>query len=311
MNTSLPTSGDPRTAVPSPSRRLLPGPTAPWVRQVAAWALLLVVVVFSVRAAGPRRVVSQTVGTDELLLALAEPSQVAALSHLAREEVFSAVSEQARAYPVLEKQHDAEAVLRFDPDLVLVANYSRGELVAQLRRAGVRVFVIERYESLEDAFDNLRALGRELGAEARAEAIIADGRRRVEVLRERLRGATPVRVIAPSTYGVIGGAETTFQDLCDHAGAENLAATLGKLVGHAAPPSEQMLTWPVDRVVLPGDSVSAALEPYLALPPYKYMKAVRERRVALVRAYQLSSVTHHRIEGYEQLARALHPERFE
>ena len=33
----------------------------------------------------PVRVVSQTVGTDELLLALAEPEQVAALSHLARE----------------------------------------------------------------------------------------------------------------------------------------------------------------------------------------------------------------------------------
>src|SRR5205807_9182849 len=55
-------------------------------------------------------------------------------------------------------------------------------------------------------------------------------------------------LIAPSTYGVIPGNDSTFQDLCDHAGAENLAWTLGHLHGHEAPPNEQMLTWPIDRV---------------------------------------------------------------
>ena len=42
------------------------------------------------------RVVSQTVGSDELLLALAEPEQVAALSHLSRESIYSAVAEEAK-----------------------------------------------------------------------------------------------------------------------------------------------------------------------------------------------------------------------
>ena len=56
---------------------------------------------------------------------------------------------------------------------------------------------------------------------------------------------------------------------------------------------------------------SSALEPFLRLPPYQFMAAVREARVALIDSYMLSSVTHHRIEGYERLARELHPERFE
>ncbi len=117
-------------------------------------------------------------------------------------------------------------------------------------------------------------------------------------------------MIAPSTYGVIGGAETTFQDLCDHAGAENLAATWGGLVGHQAPPVEQMLSWPVDQVVLAAESVEAALRPYEKLPPYSLMEAIRKRRVALIKPYMLSSVSHFRIDGYEALARALHPEAF-
>jgi len=174
------------------------------------------------------------------------------------------------------------------------------------------VIVFDRYHTLEDAYFSLRLLGRELGptAEKRAEAVIADCQARVRVLAEKLRSVKPARVIAPSTYGVIGGADTTFQDLCDHAGAENLAATLGGLRGHQPPPNEKMLTWPIDKVVLSGDDAATALKPFLTLTPYQYLSVIREHRVALIDSYMLSSVTHHRVAGYERLARELHPELF-
>ncbi len=254
------------------------------------------------------RVVSQTVGTDELLIALAEPGQIAALSHLAREPVFSAVSREAAAFPVIE-HGDAETILRHRPTVLLSADYSRLELVEQVRRSGVKVLVFTRYHTLDDAFANLRLLAAELGGRApeRAETIIADCTRRVERLREKLRDVPPVRVIAPSTYGVIAGAKTTFDDLCAHAGAINLAATLGGLRGHQPPPNEQMLTWPIDRVVVEGLDDETALAPYLKLPPYQYLEAVRQKRMARIEPHMLSSVSHHRVTAYEMLARALHP----
>ena len=258
------------------------------------------------------RVVSQTVGTDELLLAVADPSQVAALSHLSRQPEFTAVAEEAKHYPQLAINCELEGVLKYNPTLLLCADYSRAEIVNQARRAGVKVIVFSRYRTMEDAYENLRIIARELGpdAVARAERLIADCERRVTVLRERLQGVKPVRVIAPSTYGVIPGDDSTFQDLCDHAGAENLAATLGKLHGHEAPPTEQMLTWPIDRVVVAGEVVADALIPFKNISPYQYMAALKENRAALVKHYQLSCVSHHRIEAYELLARQLHPERF-
>ena len=254
---------------------------------------------------------SQTVGTDELLLAIADPAQIAALSHLAQDPAFSAVAREAARYPHL-VLGDAETVLRYSPTLVLAADYSRPELVEQIRRAGVRVLIFDRYDTLDDAYANLRLLARELGPEAqrRAEQVIAECQHRVRRLAVTLHGLTPVRVIAPSTYGVIPGAGTTFQDLCDHAAAENLAATLGHLQGHQAPPNEQMLNWPVDKVVLAGPSAKAALQPFLALPPYALMPVIREQRVALLEPYMLSCVSQHRVDGYERLARELHPEAF-
>lgn len=262
--------------------------------------------------APPVRVVSQTVGTDELLLALAEPGQVAALSALSREREYSAVAKKAEAYPQLPRAGDVESVMAFAPTLVLCADYSRAELVAQLRRLGVRVLVIDRYYTLAEAYGNLRLIGKELGPEAagRAERIIADCEARVKTLHEKLRGVRPVRVISPSTYGIIPGDASTFQDICDHAGAENLAHTLGHLHGHAPAPNEQILSWPVERVVVAGDTLESALQPYRELPPYRFLPAVKEGRAVLIEAWQLSCVSHHRVEAYETLARALHPEAF-
>jgi iron complex transport system substrate-binding protein len=258
------------------------------------------------------RVVSQTVGSDELLLALARPEQIAALSRLATRSEYSVVAEQASAYPCLDSEDSIEGILKYQPTLVLFANYSRVELVTQVQRAGIDTLIFDHYSTLDDAYANLRRLAAALGpdAQARAERIESDGRTRVEALRVRLAGRPLVRVIAPSIYGPIPGADSNFQDVCDHAGADNLAASLGHLRGFAMPPEEQMLTWPIDRVVVAGRDRTQALEEFRGLSPYRFMSAVQEGRAALLWPHQLSCVSHHRIEGYEQLARELHPEAF-
>ena len=267
---------------------------------------------FSVIQAEPLRVVSQTVGTDELLLAVAAPEQIVALSHISREKEYSAVADEAVNYAQIGRG-DAETILKFRPDLVLVADYSRGELVSQLKRAGVELMSFDQYATMDDALENLRRLARRLGpdAEVRAADVIADVEQRMTNLAERLEGVRSVKVIAPSTYGIISGGGTTFQDLCNRAAAENLAMTVGELTGHADIPRERMLTWPVERVVLAGYDLEQTIKPFLTLIPFRFMEAVKERRVALIEPYMFGSVTHYRLDGYEQLARQLHPERFE
>jgi iron complex transport system substrate-binding protein len=258
--------------------------------------------------APPKRVVSQTVGTDELLLALTSKDRIAALSHIGHEPEFSATATEVARYPQL-RGGGAEDVLRFKPDLVLFSSYSRVELVAQVRRAGVKVIVFDRFNTLEDVYANLRLLGHELGEDSKAEAIIASCRKRVDDLANRLKGVERVRVIAPSSYGFTAGTDTTFQDLCDHAGAINVAAEAG-LKGHAATPTEQMLGWKVDQLVMVGEDKQAALKKFKGIPPYQFMEVTRQGRGVLLKNWQLSCVSHHRISAYETLARQLHPERF-
>ena len=61
-------------------------------------------------AAPPRRVVSQAVGTDDLLLALADPGQIAALSHLGQDERYAPSWREAKRYPAL-RNSSAEDIL--------------------------------------------------------------------------------------------------------------------------------------------------------------------------------------------------------
>ncbi|HEY3756824.1 MAG TPA: ABC transporter substrate-binding protein [Opitutaceae bacterium] len=272
------------------------------------WLAALLLLPLGAAGAAGVRIVSQTVGTDEALLAVADPGQIAALSPLAHNPEYSAVAREAKPYPELVVNGDAESVLKFRPSVVLCADYSRVELVSQLRTAGVRVIVFNHYATLQDSYEMLRRIAAEVGAPERAEAVIAECERRTAALRERLKGIKPVRVISPSTYDIIPGDHTTFQDLCDHAGAENLAATLGQLHGNVASPDEQMLAWPIDEVVVSGTDRAAALAPYRKLPPYEFMAAVRDGRAALMEPWMLGCVSFRRVDAYFALARALHPE---
>ena len=259
-------------------------------------------------AGAPKRVVSQTVGTDEMLMALADQGQVAALSVLSRDPDFCSDAAEAGKFPQLGAS-DAEAILRFRPDLVLMASYTKAETIAQIRRAGIPVLIIDHFDTLEDTCADLRLIGKAIGHPERAESLIASLRGRVAALAARLKGAAPVRLMAPSVYGYIAGRHTTFEDLCQHAGAVNVASEAG-LEGHAPIPAEKVLAWKVDFLVLEGADRAAALARVRQVAPFKFTAAAREGRCVLLPEALLSSVSQHRVDAYEALAKAIHPGRF-
>jgi iron complex transport system substrate-binding protein len=272
--------------------------------------LLTLLLLLPVRlpGAGAARVVSQAVGTDDLLMALAGPGQIAALSHLARDGRYSTTTREAAKFPCL-RSGDAEDILRFRPDLVLVAAWTQAETVALLRRAKVTLVFIERYETLEDLYGNARVIGKALGRAAQAEALVRAWQARVQDLQRRLAKVKPARVLAVGFYPFTAGSGTTFQDLCEHAGAVNVAAEAG-LQGHAPTPVEKALAWNVEVLVAPAEDGLDLNAKLRDLPPYKYMKAFRQGWVLGMPGALMACTSQGRIDAYEWLARALHPEAF-
>ena len=110
-------------------------------------------------------------------------------------------------------------------------------------------------------------------------------------------------------YPFTAGSGTTFQDICDHAGALNVAAEAG-LKGHAPTPNEKVLSWKVDVLVAPWEEGMDLQARLRDLPPYKFMKAFRQGRVVALPGALMASTSQARLDAYEWLARALHPEAF-
>ena len=101
------------------------------------------------------RAASINLCTDQLLVAVADPAQIAGLSPYFRDEVRSwAAGRVPAGVPVL--SGGAEDVLVLKPDLVLAGRFTRRATRELLRAKGIRVEEFDVVRSLDDARRTLR-----------------------------------------------------------------------------------------------------------------------------------------------------------
>jgi iron complex transport system substrate-binding protein len=153
------------------------------------------------QAAGdaPRRIVSFNVCADQLVVALADPGQIAGLSPYAADPSLSAVAEEARAFRRIEWQ--AESMIPLNPDLVLVGPRDRSVTQRLLLSLGYRVVEIDFVSTIADAREQIRKVAALLGHPERGEALLAklDSARRRLATAPRPQGATAL-LVARSGY---------------------------------------------------------------------------------------------------------------
>ena len=124
----------------------------------------------------PHRIVSLGRGMDEILLGIAPPEQIAGLTSTVDDPGISCMTEEARAVSVKLKDRSPERVAALDPDLVLAIDGIPKELVDSLRDLGIPVFVSRTPNNLDDIFARIETVGRLIGQEENAAALIAEKR---------------------------------------------------------------------------------------------------------------------------------------
>jgi iron complex transport system substrate-binding protein len=179
----------------------------------------MALLVSPVRADAPRRVVSFNLCADQLVLALADPPQIAGLSPYAGDPALSVVADKARPFRRLDWQ--AEAAIPLNPDLVLIGSWDRPATQRMLGRLGFRVEKLELVSDLESAKREIAHVASLLGHPERGTDLIA----KLDAARERLAKASPR---AGMTALVIERGGFT-------AGPETLAATLMRAANFATP----------------------------------------------------------------------------
>jgi iron complex transport system substrate-binding protein len=241
-------------------------------------ASLLLAIPAHARAA-PERIVSINLCTDQLLLALADPAQIADLSVYAADPGLSYLAAEARRF-----RHDAaaaETVIGLSPDLVLAGRFGKRETRDTLTALGYRVVALEPARSIADSIGDIRMVAALLGHPERGEELIArigEARQRAEAV------AGTARHRSAAVYlrrGYVGGARTLTGELLAIVGLDNagtgLAGATGGLVS-----LERLVAAPPDYLVTSA-AETAAEDQGSALLSHPALAALfpPERRIVL------------------------------
>jgi iron complex transport system substrate-binding protein len=130
--------------------------------------------------AAPRRVASLNLCTDELVLTLAAPDQIASVTHLSQQEAETPLWRRARRYP----RNDGSllSVVALRPDLIVTMGGGGRDRLRVAERLGIPIVDLPFAQSLVDVVESIRRVAAALG---RPEAGTALLRRMNMVIRSR------------------------------------------------------------------------------------------------------------------------------
>ena len=230
-------------------------------------------------AAPPKRIVSINACTDQLLFALADRGQIAALSRYAADDDYSIHTGEVKASGIKLIKGTAEEVLKLKPDLVLAGTFTRRATRELLKRYGVRLVLFPPADTIDQSKAAIRQAARLFGHADRGEALVGEIDR--ALMAAPSFGTRRLSVLQFQRRGFVSGPDTLIGDLLQKLGVGNAANGLGiRSVGRSS--LEAALKAKADALVLFDPSASAAdqgeamlLHPALesAYPP--------ERRIVL------------------------------
>jgi iron complex transport system substrate-binding protein len=175
----------------------------------------------SAPAAALPRIVSMNVCTDQVLLKLADPSQIVGLSRFSRD---AWVAVDAHRYPIL--SGGAEDVLVLRPDVVVASLFDKRSTRELLKANGFHLAEFAVPQNLAEAKIQIREMGEIAGHPDRAAAEIA----RLDAALVRARQAVAdrhYRVLPLTRRGWVAGSDSFLGALLTETGLFSAAGELG------------------------------------------------------------------------------------
>lgn len=260
--------------------------------------------------APPQRIVSTILAGDQTLTALVEPHRLAGVTAFVDNPGISNIV--GMVPPSVPRLYtDTETILALQPDLVLVAGYTRAETVKLLVAAGIPVVRFHTYDSFSDIIDNIQLLGAVVGAEEQASKLGNQMRQRIAAVEQRVKGQPRSRVYYYGSGGYTMGAGTMIDDMITRAGGLNVAREVN-LTGPSRLQLEVMVSLAPDVIIIADWSASPAQSAVQAIqhnPAWQSVPAVQHGRVYAIKGAWLESVSQYAVNGLEAIARILHPEK--
>ncbi len=196
---------------------------------------------------GAPKVVSLNPCIDAMLVDIALPEQILALSHYSRDASSSSIpAETARQFGVT--GGTAEEILALQPDIVLASSFIDPATRAALERLDIRVATFGSPASVAESQQQIRDLGALIGQNAAAESLVS------EIEQAWVPGdAGEVSTLLWQPGQIVPGETTLVSEVLTRTGFVSHSAQMG--LGQADHVSlERILAEPPELLIVAGDS---------------------------------------------------------
>jgi iron complex transport system substrate-binding protein len=253
----------------------------------------------------PARVASINLSADEVLSAILPPGRLVAVTQWADAPGTSNVVGRVPPGVFRFVKADMEQLVALRPDLVVVSEYTDADFLKLLERSGLHVHRMVGLESMAGIRGAMLDLGRAVGEEEAARALVARFDATLNELARRLAGAARPRVLYWSG-NMTAGAHTAIGALIEAAGGRNVGAEMG-IAGIAPPGAERAFAADPDVVLVgtwPGSKEALTSHPLL-----QHARAVREGRIVALPTEKLVALSQFTADAAWELGHLLHPDR--
>lgn len=206
---------------------------------------------------------------------------------------------------------NVEAIIAKAPDVVIGVPPNNPEAVAALQRAGLKVVIVQ-VDTIAQIEAAMRTIAHEAGREAEGEALLGELRQHMAAVQARLDGAPLRRVLMVVGQNplIAVGSGIFLDELITQAHGINIAADT-----HQQWPrlSLEVAVAKQPEVIIDGSMGSEEKDQDQLLGVWQHfpeLPAVRNGRLYGRRSYTLLRPGPRLAEGFEEIARLIHPERF-
>ena len=268
----------------------------------------------------PKRIVSLTYGTDEILTALVSTDRIASYSKYAGDDGISFLTKDEVTKVGQKVDMEPEHILALAPDLVIASTSTPMQMVEVLTRSGVPVYVSAIPTTVEEMKEKVRGVAKAVHEEEKGEALVSDMESKLATLASKLSAVSPDKervALGMSFRGILGKKGTLFSDVLRLAHVKDGAAVYEVPKGADAYLSLEILPKiDPDVILLPtwkvkaGDDTKTFEEGLLANPALSQVTAVKERRLVPFSEKYKYVMSQHVVDAVEAAARAVYPEVF-
>ena len=266
----------------------------------------------------PTRIVSLSVGTDEIIMDLVDPKRIQAVTYLADDPDISNITEKAKQIPHRFSGKSNEGLFECNPDLVLIADYASPESYQTLREVGINTYVYKTPSNLQEIKDCIREIALVVGEQEQGEKLVQAMETRMSGIQSQL-GNIPqesrksvLHVGATGAYFAPGG---TFRDVCHQALVKDATESLNytqtcllsqEVIVALNPDSFVIADWNYDGKNPP----EALRDELLNNQSYSTTKAGKNGSVITIPASHLLSCSQYFVLAVEDMAKANYPDKF-